>query len=37
MNHATTCIRDLEIPPTSPRRLGHADCGVDAEVTAGGG
>jgi uncharacterized protein YcbX len=31
-----TGIRDLDIPPTLLRRLGHADCGVYAEVTAGG-
>jgi hypothetical protein len=31
-----TGIRDLEIPPTLLRNLGHADCGVYAEVTAGG-
>jgi uncharacterized protein YcbX len=29
-------VRDLEIPPTLMRRLGHADCGVYAEVIAGG-
>ena len=28
--------RDLSIPPTLMRRLGHADCGIYAEVTAGG-
>jgi uncharacterized protein YcbX len=31
-----TGIRDLDIPKTLLRRLGHADCGVYAEVTAGG-
>jgi uncharacterized protein len=31
-----TGIRDLDIPPTLLRYLGHADCGVYAEVTAGG-
>jgi uncharacterized protein len=31
-----TGIRDLDIPSTLLRRLGHADCGVYAEVTAGG-
>jgi uncharacterized protein YcbX len=31
-----TGIRDLEIPATLLRNLGHADCGVYAEVTAGG-
>jgi len=31
-----TGLRDLDIPPTLLRRLGHADCGVYAEVTAGG-
>ena len=31
-----TGIRDLDIPPTLLRRLGHADCGVYAEVVAGG-
>jgi uncharacterized protein YcbX len=31
-----TGIRDLDIPPTLLRHLGHADCGVYAEVTAGG-
>jgi uncharacterized protein YcbX len=29
-------IRDLDIPSTLLRHLGHADCGVYAEVTAGG-
>jgi uncharacterized protein YcbX len=28
--------RDLELPQTLMRRLGHADCGVYAEVIAGG-
>lgn len=31
-----TGIRDLDIPGTLLRHLGHADCGVYAEVTAGG-
>jgi uncharacterized protein YcbX len=31
-----TGIRDLDIPKTLLRHLGHADCGVYAEVTAGG-
>jgi uncharacterized protein len=31
-----TAARDLDIPHTLTRRLGHADCGVYAEVTAGG-
>jgi hypothetical protein len=31
-----TAARDLEIPPTLMRRLGHADCGVYAEVIEGG-
>jgi uncharacterized protein YcbX len=31
-----TAARDLEIPPTLMRRLGHADCGIYAEVIAGG-
>jgi len=31
-----TAVRDLEIPPALMRRLGHADCGVYAEVIAGG-
>jgi uncharacterized protein YcbX len=31
-----TGIRDLDIPPTLLRRLGHADCGVYAEVVTGG-
>jgi uncharacterized protein YcbX len=29
-------LRDLEIPATLQRRLGHADCGVYAEVLSGG-
>jgi uncharacterized protein YcbX len=28
--------RDLELPQTLMRRFGHADCGVYAEVIAGG-
>ena len=31
-----TAARDLNIPPTLMRRLGHAECGVYAEVIAGG-
>ncbi|HLI99573.1 MAG TPA: MOSC domain-containing protein [Bradyrhizobium sp.] len=31
-----TAARDLDIPPTLERRLGHADCGIYAEVIAGG-
>jgi len=31
-----TAARDLEIPQTLMRRLGHADCGIYAEVIAGG-
>src|SRR5579863_2656668 len=31
-----TALRDLEIPNTLQRRLGHADCGIYAEVTAPG-
>jgi uncharacterized protein YcbX len=31
-----TAMRDLEIPATLMRRLGHADCGVYAEVVGGG-
>src|ERR1700675_1609719 len=29
-------VRDLDIPPTLMRRLGHADCGIYAEVIEGG-
>jgi uncharacterized protein YcbX len=29
-------VRDLDIPSTLLRSLGHADCGIYAEVTAGG-
>ena len=29
-------VRDLEIPQTLMRALGHADCGVYAEVIEGG-
>jgi uncharacterized protein len=32
----TTGLRDLDIPPALMRRLGHLDCGVYAEVAAGG-
>jgi uncharacterized protein len=31
-----TATRDLDIPPALMRRLGHADCGVYAEVIASG-
>jgi uncharacterized protein YcbX len=31
-----TAARDLDIPPTLMRRLGHNECGVYAEVTAAG-
>jgi uncharacterized protein YcbX len=31
-----SAARDLEIPPTLMRRLGHADCGIYAEVIAAG-
>jgi uncharacterized protein len=31
-----TAARDLSIPHTLMRRLGHADCGIYAEVIAGG-
>jgi len=31
-----TALRDLEIPAALMRRLGHSDCGVYAEVIAGG-
>ena len=31
-----TAVRDLEIPSTLERRLGHMDCGIYAEVVAGG-
>ena len=31
-----SAARDLDIPRTLMRRLGHVDCGVYAEVTAGG-
>ena len=31
-----TAARDLDLPPTMMRRLGHTDCGIYAEVTAGG-
>jgi uncharacterized protein YcbX len=31
-----TAARDLNIPQTLMRRFGHADCGVYAEVVAGG-
>ena len=32
----STGLRDLEIPPTLLRQLGHADCGIYAEVIDGG-
>ena len=31
-----TAVRDLDIPPTLMRHLGHNECGVYAEVIAGG-
>jgi uncharacterized protein YcbX len=31
-----TGVRDLDVPATLLRNLGHADCGVYAEVTVGG-
>jgi uncharacterized protein YcbX len=31
-----TAARDLDIPHTLMRQFGHADCGIYAEVTAGG-
>jgi uncharacterized protein len=31
-----SAARDLDIPPTLMRRLGHADCGIYAEVIAAG-
>jgi uncharacterized protein YcbX len=31
-----SAVRDLDIPPALMRRLGHAECGVYAEVIAGG-
>ena len=31
-----SAARDLDIPSELTRRLGHADCGVYAEVIAGG-
>jgi uncharacterized protein len=31
-----TATRDLNVPPTLMQRLGHADCGIYAEVIAGG-
>jgi uncharacterized protein YcbX len=31
-----SAARDLEIPPAMMRRLGHAECGIYAEVIAGG-
>jgi hypothetical protein len=31
-----TAQRDLAIPMALQRRLGHADCGIYAEVIAGG-
>jgi hypothetical protein len=32
-----TAARDLDIPPTLMRHLGHNECGIYAEVIAGGG
>ena len=31
-----TGIRDMNIPQTLMQRLGHADCGIYAEITAAG-
>jgi len=31
-----TAMRDLNIPQTLMRNLGHADCGIYAEVVEGG-
>jgi hypothetical protein len=31
-----TATRDLDIPQTLMRRLGHSECGIYAEVIAGG-
>jgi len=31
-----TAARDLSIPQALQRRLGHADCGIYAEVITGG-
>ncbi|MHC2582833.1 hypothetical protein ACVI1J_004990 [Bradyrhizobium diazoefficiens] len=31
-----TAMRDLEIPPTLSRHLGHMDCGIYAEVITDG-
>jgi uncharacterized protein len=31
-----TAARDLDIPPTMMRRLGHTECGIYAEVIVGG-
>ena len=31
-----TAARDLNVPPTLMQRLGHADCGIYAEVITGG-
>ena len=31
-----TGVRDLEIPDTLMKTFGHADCGIYAEVVAGG-
>ena len=31
-----TAIRDLAIPQALTRRLGHSECGIYAEVIAGG-
>ena len=33
---ATAKALGLDIPPTMMRRLGHNECGIYAEVTAGG-
>jgi hypothetical protein len=31
-----TALRDLDVPHTMMRQFGHADCGIYAEVIAGG-
>ena len=36
MSILTPPQRDLSIPQALQRRLGHADCGIYAEVIAGG-
>ena len=36
MSTPKRAVRDLEIPHTLMRQFGHGDCGVYAEVIAGG-